>query len=338
MKILELHVHLEGAVTPARLRALAERHGRPEVPGICLADARRYHAPGDFAGFLDVFKAVKSVLRTPADYHAVALDLAAALAVQEVVYAEVTVGYGVMQRHGEDPLPVQAALAEAAAEAEATRGVVMRWIPDAVRQWGPDAAWRALEAACAAGAGLGVVGFGIGGEEYARPAAAYAAHLRDARAEGLGTTLHAGEAGDPAAVRDALAVGVRRIGHGTAAGADPQLVSMLAMSGTFVELCPGSNVATGAVARLADHPLRTFLDAGVRCCLNTDDPELFGLTLTGEYAAATEQFGLTVREADAMRWQALAVAFMPEDLRKRIGARLAPDVDPIDAAHDDFVV
>ncbi len=322
MKTLELHLHLEGAVTPSRLAILAERHGRPGVLDTCLAGPDRYRAPGDFAGFLDVFKAVKSVLRTPADHRDVALDLAGALAEQDVVYAEVTVGYGVMQHHGEDPLPVQAALAEAAAEAESTCGVVMRWLPDAVRQWGPDAAWRALEAACKAGPDLGVVGFGIGGEEAARPAADYEAHFRDARSEGLGTTLHAGEAGDPAAVRDALAVGVQRIGHGTAAGGDPQLLSMLALSGTFVEFCPGSNAATGAVARHADHPLRAFLDAGVRGCLNTDDPALFGLTLAGEYAAAAEHLGLTPHEADDMRWQALAAAFMPDDLRQAINARL----------------
>jgi len=102
---------------------------------------------------------------------------------------------------------------------------------------------------------------------------------------------------------------------------------MLAVSGTFVELCPGSNVATGAVATLADHPLRTFLDADVRCCLNTDDPELFGLDLRGEYAAAAEVHGLTAHEADVMRRQALAAAFMTEDLRKTIGARLTSDAD-----------
>ncbi len=327
MKTLELHLHLEGSVSPKRLRTLAERHGRPEVPRLCLGDDGRYRATTDFSDFLEVFKAVKAVLQTPADYHATALDLGAALAAQDVVYAEVTIGYGVMHRHETDPLPVQAALAEAADEVAAAHGVVMRWLPDAVRQWGADAAWRVVEAACKAGPEAGVVGFGLGGEELAAPASTYAEHFAAARSEGLGTTLHAGEAGDPEAVRDALSLGVMRIGHGTAAGLDPQLISMLALSGTFVELCPGSNVATGAVASLADHPLRTFLDAGIPCCLNTDDPELFGLTLRNEYAAATEIHGLTESEADIMRWQALAAAFMPEPLRKEIGARLAPDAD-----------
>lgn len=327
MNTLELHVHLEGSVSPRRLRTLAERHGLPEIPRLCLDESGCYRPVSDFADFLDVIKAVKAVLRTPADYHATALDLGAALAAQEVVYAEVIIGYGVMQHHGQDPLPVQVALVEAAAEVAATHGVILRWLPDAVRQWGADAAWRVLEAACKAGSQLGVVGFGMGGVEVAEPASVYAQHFADARAEGLGTTLHAGETGNPAAVSDALAIGVQRIGHGTAAGLDPQLVAMLAVSGTFVELCPGSNVATGAVATLADHPLRTFLDADVRCCLNTDDPELFGLDLRGEYAAAAEVHGLTAHEADVMRRQALAAAFMTEDLRKTIGARLTSDAD-----------
>jgi aminodeoxyfutalosine deaminase len=312
---VELHTHLEGSLTPARLVDLARRHGQPGLPLACLApDGRAYRFEG-FHGFLQLFRRATSVIRTPRDFHDVALDLGRQLAADGVGYAEVTVSFGVMLRREIDPVAVQRALAEAAAEVAETRGPVMRWIPDAVRQWGVDEARRALDAALACGPALGVVGFGLGGDEVAGPAAWFADLFADVRREGLGVTIHAGEvpAMGEAALRSILdaveACGARRIGHGTAAVADPDLVNLLAKLGVFIEACPRSNVLTGALPRLADHPLRAFLEAGVPCCLNTDDRGFFGLDLDGEYAEAGAVLGLAAAEAAAMNEAARAAAF-----------------------------
>jgi adenosine deaminase len=314
---VELHTHLEGSLTPARLVALAGRHGQPGLPLACLTpDGTAFRFTG-FAGFLQLFRRATSVVRTPLDYHELALDLGAQLAADGVGYAEVIVSYGVMLRRGIDPLAVQRALAEAAAEVAATRGPVLRWLPDAVRQWGVAEADGALAAAVGAGRALGVVGFGLGGDEAAGPAEDFAALCAAARAEGLGLSLHAGEVtamgeGAGRSIRQAVETcGADRLGHGTAAGADPLLLALLAARGVFVEACPRSNVLTGAVPDLASHPLRAFLDAGIPCCLNTDDRGFFGLDLTGEYAAAAAALGLSAAEAAAMQDQARAAAFDP---------------------------
>ena len=170
MNRVELHTHLEGAVTPDRLRQLAARHGQPGVLDVLSTDGAAYRFT-DFRGFLHAYRHVTAVLRTPADFHALALDLGAQLAADGVIYAEVTVSAGVLRRRAVPVQPVLAALAEAAAEIEATRGVVVRWIPDAVRQWGLDEARRVFDDVLAAGAReLGVVGFGLGGDESAGPA------------------------------------------------------------------------------------------------------------------------------------------------------------------------
>ncbi len=189
--LVELHVHLEGSVPPALLCELADRHGRPDVPAACLdAGGRSYRRCRDFGDFLELYKAVTSVLRTPSDYHAAALQLGNSLAGEGIVHAEVTVGYGILQRTGRAPLPFQEALAEAAAEVAQRHGVTLSWLPDSVRQWGVDAAWRDLEAAVAAGPRLGVVGYGIGGDETALPVADFAPVLAAARREGLGTVWY----------------------------------------------------------------------------------------------------------------------------------------------------
>lgn len=314
---IELHRHLEGSLRPARLRALADAYGRPDVLRACLTpDGAAFRPCRDFPDFLNLFKAATSVVRSAADHFALAADLAADLAAQGVAYAEITVSYGVLQKRELDPRPIQAALWEASQAAAERHGVHLRWQPDATRQWGVDAAWRVLEAAAAAGRAQGVVAFGLGGDEKALPARDFAAVFADARHEGLGTTCHAGETTGPEAVREAVeACGVSRVGHALGAARDPAVLALLAARGVHAELCPGSNVATGVLGRLEDHPLRRFLDAGVGCSLNTDDPTLFGTELAGEYAAAREYAGLTEGEIAGMAASARAAAFdLPENL------------------------
>jgi adenosine deaminase len=243
-------------------------------------------------------------------------------------------------------LPVQRALHEAAVEARERHGVAIRWLPDAVRQLGPDAAARVLEAAVAAGRGLGVVGFGIGGDETAIPATAFAGVCAGAWQAGLGVTIHAGETGGPDAVRDAvLECGATRIGHGIGAVLGPVIgwedpagrgpvavraapepdeieatLALLAARRVFVELCPGSNRVTGVLGAAA-YPLRAFLGRGIPCCLNTDDRGLFGLDLRGEYGRAAAAHALSSVEIATMQSQAAAASFAEPRLDPDPGSR-----------------
>jgi adenosine deaminase len=294
------------------------------VPAACLTpDGSRYLPVVGFAQFLERYKAVVSLLRTPRDYHEAALGLGAALAGQGVIYAEVTVGYGVLHRQGVAVAPVQLALHEAAAQVAQQHGVRMLWQADAVRQWGVDAAWKALEAAMRCGPAMGVVAFGVGGDETALPAGDFAPLLAAAKREGFGTTLHAGETGGAESVRAAVLAGAQRIGHATAAGGAPEVLALMAEAGVFAELCPGSNVATGAVAGYEAHPLQAFLAAGVPCCLNTDDPALFGLELRGEYARVREALGLTEAQQRGMQAWAITASFATPVIRADINAMIA---------------
>ncbi len=315
LPLVELHTHLEGSLTPARLVLLADRHGRPGVPARCLNPDGAAYRSTDFHGFLDLYKTATSVVRTPGDYHELARDLGEQLAADGVGYAEVGISLGVMLKRAIESRDVMTALAEAAAEVAETRGVVMRWLPDAVRQWGVDDGWRAWEAAHAAGREVGIVGFGLGGDETAGPAADFADLFAAVKAEGFGVSIHAGEipamgrAGAESVRQAVEACGADRIGHGLAAAADPDLLALLAERGVCVELCPRSNVATGNLARLVEHPLHAFLEAGVPCCLNTDDRTFFGLDLRGEYAAARDELGLTEAQQEQMLEAARKAAF-----------------------------
>ena len=313
--LVELHTHLEGSVTPGRLILLAEKYGQPGLPAAVLTeDGSAYRFEG-FHGFLEAFKHVTSLLRTPQDFHDAARDLGGILKADGVSYAEVSLSYGVLLKRNIDPVTVQSALFEAAAEVRETDGVALRWIPDAVRQWGVDSGWRAWEAAARAGRALGVVGFGLGGDETAGPASDYADLFAEVKAEGFGVTIHAGEIpsmGQAAvdSIRQAVEeCGADRIGHGLTAVQDPLILATLAARGVFVEMCPGSNVRTGGIPAWSDHPLREILDAGVSCCLNTDDRAMFDLDLEGEYRRAAEFADLSFEEHQGMQKAARQAAF-----------------------------
>ncbi len=313
---IELHTHLEGSITVRRLLALAERHGLPNLPGECLNSDGSAYEFSTFLGFLELFRKVTLLLRTPADFHGVALDLGEQLARDEVQYAEVMLSYGVMLKRGLEPLQVQRALAEAAAEIEESKGVVIRWIPDAVRQWGSDEGWRAWEHAATAGRQLGVVGFGLGGDEANGPARDFAPLFAEVKAEGLGVSIHAGELismGLPAAVESVRQAvedcGADRIGHGLAIAGDDMLLATLAAREVFVELCPCSNVGTGVIESLSDHPTQRFIAAGVPCSLNTDDRTLLDCNMISGIKSAEQEFGLTLDQTQDMQNAAWKASF-----------------------------
>jgi len=297
----ELHLHLEGSLEPETVQELD--------PGLSHSEIRaRYRLSGDFNGFLESFTWALRLLRGPAEYALAARRLLARLAAENVRYAEITISAGVILRRGQD---FEAILKALCAEAAASP-VQVRWIPDAVRQFGPLEAMPVAELA-AAHAGDGVVGFGLGGDEAAGPVQQFREVFAYARRHGLRLTIHAGEIAGPESVWGALQAGAERIGHGVRAVEDPALLAWLRDHDIPLEVCLSSNVATGAVASLAQHPLRLLYEAGVPVVLNTDDPGLFGTTLAREYELAARHFGFTCDELRRLARNSFRYAFAWRD-------------------------
>ena len=208
----ELHLHLEGSIRPATLCELAARHRQP-MDAETVAALYRYHS---FRGFLNAFKRVTALLRTPDDYALITQRLTEELLAQNVIYAEVIVSAGVMLRRQQDVEANFAAICEAARPAE-RRGLRLAWSFDAVRQFGLAHIWRVARLAVQLGS-QGVVAFGVGGDETALPTRSLQPVYEFVAAHGLHRLIHAGEIGPPSAVREAVEVlGCERIGHGIAA-------------------------------------------------------------------------------------------------------------------------
>jgi aminodeoxyfutalosine deaminase len=314
----ELHLHLEGSIQPATVRALTARH-RLDVSE---EEVRRHYAYRNFTEFLEAFKWVTSYLTEPQDYALITRDLAQYLLSQGVVYAEVTLSVGVMLLRNQRPeANFEAILRES--EFCASRGLRLNWIFDATRQFGPEAAMQVVEAARNAGS-KSIVAFGIGGDELSIETKEFRSVYANAAELGLHRLIHAGEIGGPSRIRESIELlGAERIGHGIAAIHDPALMDLLAERRIPLEICPASNVKTGALARqlrrpqavIAHHPLPQLVRYGIPVALSTDDPAMFHTTLVEEYENA-RQMGLSENELVQLARMSFEHAFLADSEKR----------------------
>ncbi|GAC1667016.1 MAG: adenosine deaminase [Candidatus Acidiferrum sp.] len=307
----ELHLHLEGSIQPATVRKLAAHHGL-EVPEQLVHE---HYDFSDFSQFIDAFKWVTSFLRAPRDYALVARDLAEQLLTQGVTYAEVTLSVGVMLLREQSAEENYFAILQAT-ESFRERGLRINWIFDAVRQFGAEAAMHVMQEARRCNS-KDIVGFGIGGDELSVATKEFRRVYDLASELGLRRLMHAGEVGGPEKIREAVELlGAERIGHGIAAIKDPALMDMLAERRIPLEICPASNVKTGALARqlgattanVEQHPLPRLFRHGIPVVLSTDDPAMFQTTLHREYENAA-RMGLTEEELTRMVKMSFDYAF-----------------------------
>jgi len=294
----ELHLHLEGSVEPETLHELD-----PATP---VEEFRTLYQYADFDAFLKAFGAVGKRLRTPDDYALVTTRLLERLARQNVRYAEIIVAAGVVLWKQQEFAPIFDAVAAAAAASP----VQVRWILDAVRQFAVESAMKVARLA-AERRDRGVVAFGIGGSEERGPAERFTEVFACAKGAGLRLTAHAGESMGPESVWAALRLGAERIGHGIAAVRDEALMRHLRDRDIPLEISITSNLVTGVVARIDDHPLRQLYDAGVPIVLNTDDPAMFRSSLVEEYRLAQRAFGFTDAEMRGIAENGFKYAFAP---------------------------
>jgi len=314
----ELHVHLEGSIEPATVVELAARQG----VALTLEEATARYAPGDFAHFIESFIWVTSFLKGPDDYALIARRFAESMQRQNVLYVEVTLSVGVMFRRNQDPAANFAALRDAAAKVP---GVRLVWIFDAVRQWGAEAAMEVARIAAELRS-PDIIAYGIGGDELGLPTAELRGVYEFVARQGMHRLIHAGEIGGPELVREAIEIlGVERIGHGIAVMRDERTMDFVAARGIPLEICPTSNLRTGALARQIGgdsagydrHPLASFFRRGLPITLSSDDPAMFETTLSDEYRHASGM-GLSSHNLVRLAEASFHHSFLPADEKQAL--------------------
>ena len=292
---IELHVHLEGTMRPHTLLEIAKRNDYP-LPANTIEGVARLYDFRDFAHFIEVWVLTTNALRETDDFRQVVVDYAAEAAAHGAVYLEGIFSPAERVRRDVSWEAMFEGYCDGAQEAFEVHGVEVRLTPDVTRGFGLDEADATVHWASKY-RDRGVVGVGLGGLEADYPPEPYAGVFELARELGLPAVPHAGEVAGAASIRGAVeALGAVRLRHGIRAVDDPALVAELRDRGLVLDVCPISNLRTGAVGSLDGHPLRELVTSGVRCSVSTDDPAMFDTDLTRDYAAAAT-LGLSPRSA-----------------------------------------
>jgi aminodeoxyfutalosine deaminase len=282
---IELHVHLEGTVRAETLLEIARRNDY-SLPADTVDGLAKLYEYRDFAHFIEVWILTTNALRRRDDFRQVVLDYAAEAAEHGAVYLEAIFSPAERAKRGVDWDEMFSGYCEGAQAAPGEHGVEVRLTPDIFRGATAEEAQQVVHYS-ARYRDRGVVGVGLGGLEAEYPPEAYTAVFERVHAEGLASVPHAGEVAGPESIRGALdALGAKRIRHGIRAVEDPELLAGLRDREIVLDVCPVSNVRTGAVRALEEHPLPQLLEAGVLCTINTDDPAMFDTDLTREHDAA----------------------------------------------------
>ena len=291
---IELHVHLEATIQPETLLAIAKRNGEA-LPADTVEGLRELFRFRDFDHFIEVWILTTNALQTADDFRQVVVDYAAEAARHGAVYVEGIFSPIERTWRGVSWDDLFSGYCDGAQEAFELHGVEVLLTPDVTRGAPVEDGFELVRQA-GRYKERGIAGIGLGGEEALYPPEKFTDVFALVREEGFGSVPHAGEVAGPESVRGALdALHADRIRHGIRAVEDPELLEELAERRVVLDVTPVSNLRTGVVASLEDHPLPELVAAGVRCSVSTDDPVMFDTDLTREYEAAAA-LGLDPRQ------------------------------------------
>jgi len=317
LPLVDLHRHLDSTVRPATVLEIARRHGIA-LPADTPEGLRPWmQVDRPVATLPEFFQRFDPMLRIFVDHDAIYrvtrenLEIAAA---EGIDYVELRFSPLFMASvHHLNPTMITRTICQAVREAT-DLPIQANLIVIISRHLGTEGSWAELEAALDC-AGKGVVALDLAGDEANYPGELFVEHFRRARAAGLHTIAHAGEAAGPESVRQAVeGLGAERIGHGVRAAEDPTVLDLLAERGIAVESCLTSNVQTQTVPALTAHPLALFLRRGIRATLNTDDPGISAIDLPHEYGLLG-QLALTPEEVRQVRLNGVLAAFLSAEER-----------------------
>ena len=313
----ELHLHLEGSITPATLLELSRRNDHAPLT---LAQAAEVYHYSDFPTFLMAFKAVTERLHTPGDYELITYNMLRDLAQQGVRHAEAYLSIGILYRFGRlDVDEVMAAAERGRVRAEREFNISLLWIIDAVRHFGVEECSRVFRKAASLREQYpSIVGIGIGGDEARGPAHEFREIYQEAKADGLHLTCHAGESTGPESVWSAINIGAERIGHALTAVEDPDLVEVLAHRQIPLELNVTSNLRTGCCKTIEQHPVKRYFEEGLMVTLNSDDPPFFGKNLLEEYLLVHEEFGFSLDQMRELAANSIEASFLPPERKLQL--------------------
>ena len=321
----EQHIHIVGATRPETLLWLMEESGR-DAPFENLEEVERFFQYSDFDHFISVYSTVSKFIVDEGQFERITYEMLEDDARCNVRYVEASFSAPDHVRQGLDYGLMLDAINRGIRRAREDFGIECNLRIDLVRNYGPDYGMEVLD--WIEGKGDNIVAVDIGGSERGFPPEPYKPVYSRAREMGLRLVAHAGEAAGPESIWGAVKqLDVERIGHGTSAIKDPDLMTYLRDNSVTVETCPVSNVRTNAVPSVREHPVRAFYDSGIRVTVNSDDPSMFGTDMNNEYVQLHGQLGFTVPELFQISLNAVDSAFILDEGKIRLREKFHEEID-----------
>ncbi len=327
---VELHRHLEGSWRLKTIYETAQNH-TPGLAAITETELSKLvqiqkSDPTTMENFLSKFDTIRMLYRTPEIIHQITYEAIADAAADNIRYLELRFTPVALSRQQDYSLAdVMDWVIDSTQKASAEFGILTRLIASVNRHESVHLAEQVAQLAVDRQA-QGVVGLDLAGNEGQYPAAPFADVFKQASLAGLKLTIHAGEWNGTHNIHEAIETfGAARIGHGVRILEDPAAVALAVEHGTIFEVCPTSNLQSGVFTRFEDHSLRQMVDAGLAVTLNTDDPGISNIMLSGEYALACEKLGLTLTELEAAVTRAAGAAFLPLEKAKTLATSIGQE-------------
>ncbi len=315
----EQHIHIVGSTRPETLLWLIEQGGL-ESPHESVEDIRRFFQYRDFPHFISIYSTVVDCITEEDQFERITYEMLEDDARCNVRYVEASYSAPDHVRRGLDYGLTLDAINRAIRRGRRDLGIECNIRIDLVRNYGPETGMEALD--WIEEKGNNIVSIDIGGSEGDFPPKPFAPVYRRAKEMGLHLSAHAGEAAGPESIWDAVRyLDVERIGHGVAARRDQELMNYLRARKIAIEACPVSNVKTGVVPSLREHPIRSFFDQGLTVTVNSDDPSMFGTDMNNEYLKLHGELGFTIPELFGLSLNAVDSSFLPVERKSRMRER-----------------
>jgi adenosine deaminase len=307
---VEQHVHIVGSTKPETLLWLAEEC-KLEKPFKTLNDVRKFFQYGSFPHFIIIYSTVVDCITRENQFERITYEMLENDARRNVRYVEASFSAYDHICRGLDYGLMLNAINRGVYRARSDFGIECNLRIDLVRNYGPDVGMEVLD--LIEQKSDNIVSIDIGGSEERFPPKPYALVYRRAKEMGLHLVAHAGEAAGPESIWEAVKyLNVEHVGHGVAASRDPDLMNYLLKHHVTIEMCPISNLRTRVVSSLKKHPIRTFLEKGLKVTVNTDDPSMFNTDMNNEYLQLHRCLDFTIPELFRLSLNAVDSSFLSE--------------------------
>ncbi len=330
---VDLHRHLEGSIKPETLISIAKRKGI-KLPS---------YDPKELKPYLQVTKDDKTLLDFIKKFETIGKAFTDKEAIEEITYEAIGDACKDNVKYAEFRFsPVYMASQYGLKEEDVINGVLdgvkkakkdfdtdVKLIMIVERQMGVKHAAH-VESLAEKYMDKGVVGLDLANDEFHYPPGPYAKVFQKAKAAGLHITVHAGEAGGPDNVRVSIEdLKADRIGHGVRTYQDPEVEKLVREKQIPLEMCPTSNVQTGAIDSLEHHPFKKYYQEGIPVTINTDDPGVSDITLTDDYQKIVNQFGFSIDDVERFIMNGIDAAFLPKEEREAMKVKYHKEIEAI---------